>query len=76
MHVIPFPYESPTSLFRIYQDYERDKEGYPYIWVMISEQRRTEANHECLDRGLAYSARGDSLTVHTTNNFAGPKQTA
>src|ERR1700694_3617025 len=68
MYCIRFSYDSPASLFRIYQPNECDpKDGYPYVWDSISEQLRFEWNYECLDCGQAYRAHGDTLTVHHFN---------
>ena len=54
MHIVPVPYDSPASLFRVYRDSECDKDGYPFIWDVISELRRAERNRECEDCGLDY----------------------
>jgi hypothetical protein len=61
------PYDDPRKLFRRYEDWECDKEGYPFIWPTISLWVRRYSNNECLDCGPAYRARGDILTVHHFN---------
>jgi len=67
MKEILVPYDSPTSLFRVYQPNECDKDGYPFIWDEISKQRRLENNNDCIECAKAYLETKDKLTVHHFN---------
>jgi hypothetical protein len=63
------PYDDPAHLERMYADWERDDDGYPFIWPKISALRRAEENYRCEDCGLAYRAEGDRLEVHHFNRY-------
>ncbi len=70
MHILP--YDDPHALFRVYQDWECDEEGYPFIWPEISDYRRCRANYRCRDCGTAYLSekigrKRVALTVHHFN---------
>lgn len=61
------PYDHPAHLFRVYESWECDEDGYPYIWDRISEVSREERLRRCEDCGFAYLEGGDILTVHHNN---------
>lgn len=61
------PYDDPKNLFRVYQAWECDEEGYPFIWKRISDVRCAERLYRCDDCGFAYLEDGDILTVHHIN---------
>ena len=55
-------------LFRVYQAWECDEDGYPYIWPKVSDVRCAERLFRCDDCGFAYlEDGGDMLTVHHNN---------
>jgi len=60
-------YDDPTHMFRRYEPWECDEDGYPFIWDEISAVRRAEKLHRCEDCGLAYLEERDILTVHHAN---------
>jgi hypothetical protein len=65
--MVLIPYDDACRLLRVYQDWECDEEGYPFIWPQISLLMRRDAQNRCSDCGIAYHEAGDRLTVHHLN---------
>jgi hypothetical protein len=60
-------YDNSAHMFRRYEPWECDEDGYPFIWPKISEVRSAERCWRCDECGFAYLEDGDILTVHHFN---------